>query len=1282
LSPQLDLWGPSETTPAESAAVSHGLRPYQEEAVRAIQRELEGNRSTLVVMPTGCHAPGQKVLRLDGALVAVENVRIGDLLMGPDSKPREVLCLHHGIGEMVAICPTKGSPWTVNRGHILTLVRTNDARKPGLVCDVSVDEWSRWSRTHKHVHKLFRTGVDFPQAKPLPVDPYFLGLWLGDGQKRLDSLCIFNKDPEVFAYLESFAESNGLVYRRSADGDKCPRLSIVGKRWHENPVLYAIRGILGDGFKIRVPTPVLSASKRDRLQALAGLMDSDGSLSGGGFDFISIERELADGVSFLARSVGLAAYVSKTKKTCQTGAVGDYWRVSISGDCAMVPTKIARKKADTRQQKKDVLRTGFSAEVKEDGEYFGFQLSGDGRYLLDDFTVTHNSGKTRVMTEVAQRRKDDKILILAHRDELLQQAVERFGRDCDETIGLDKAEDFAGDQRIVVGSIQTVSMPSRLERFAPGRFDLVMIDEAHHSPSTTYRRVVDYFGDAKVLGVTATPDRADEKAMGQVFDSVAFLYEIEDAINDGYLCDVRCSRIEIAGLDLSNVKTVAGDLNQGELDAVMAVEEVLLGVADATIREAGKRRTLLFTTSVANADKLAEILNRHREGCAMAVNGKTELDRRRGILKAHQSGDYQFLCNVGIACLDAETEILTDSGWIGYKEISTEHRIANWQTGGRVFFAPPRGIEIRKRKPGERMVSLETPRLSMRVTEDHRVLYRTWMQGDFLEARARDIVDKACALPICGIAEPSDMTVPDEEPQLQSRGRAIAAISHGLRKRHGLSVVESKVEAARRYDERQSLRYSQPHELTEADCQFIGFWLGDGGTTHLRRGGVEHTLHNDENLRDANAWIDELCRRIGVDFVKHKKPATWQWSIGRGTGFGPQRRRGLYRLEPYLEKAGTPYLWALNREQYAWLIEGFWMADGNHGKTAVPRAITSAGRVQIYNTNTALMNQLQGIGVARGFRCSLKTRSNGGPPHQPLHTLAVSDRCQHHMTKYRPQFEPGWKDEIVWCVKSDTSWIVARRRGSVFVTGNTEGYDDPAIACVAMARPTKSRAFYTQCVGRGLRILDGKPDCLILDFCGNSGRHKLASALDVLGGRYTEEEEEIAQELVKKNPGMKARDAIDQAHAQAEREKAMAEEAAKRAAIKAHAIYSKQTVDPFGVFHINADRERELAERFGGKIASDKQMKLLEKLKIPLPNGCTSQLASKLISTAFIRRDKHLATFSQLKTLQRYGINEINISFARAHDLLDALAANRWKPLPFPQLDSLMHRERQPGEDG
>jgi superfamily II DNA or RNA helicase len=495
------------------------------------------------------------------------------------------------------------------------------------------------------------------------------------------------------------------------------------------------------------------------------------------------------------------------------------------------------------------------------------------------------SGKTRVMTELVQRRKRDRVLLLAHRDELLQQARARFAHDCAELVGLDQAQVFAGDERIVVGSVQTVSRPDRLERFSPDRFDLIMVDEAHHAPAASYKRVLDYFAAAKVLGVTATPDRADEKAMGQIFESVAFLYEIEDAIRDGWLCEVACSRIQIAGLDLSSVRTVAGDLNQGELDAVMAAEEVLLGVADTTMREAGRRKTLVFTTSVENAHRLAEIMNRHRPDCARAVDGKTEIDERRGLLADHQDDKYQFLCNVGIA---------------------------------------------------------------------------------------------------------------------------------------------------------------------------------------------------------------------------------------------------------------------------------------------------------------------------------------------------------------------------------------------------TEGYDDPSISCVSVARPTKSRALYTQMVGRGLRIAKDKQDCLILDFVGNSGRHKLACALDVLGGRYTEEEEEIAQEIVAKNPGMQARAALDQAKVLADIDKQKREEAARRASIKAKAIYTKQKVDPFGVFHMDVQREREMAERFGGKVASDKQLSCLEKFGITIEPGMTSQLASKLIGTAIMRRQKDLASFKQLKVLQKAGINAVNISFKRASSIIDALARNGWKPLPFRQLDSLL----------
>jgi hypothetical protein len=238
----------------------------------------------------------------------------------------------------------------------------------------------------------------------------------------------------------------------------------------------------------------------------------------------------------------------------------------------------------------------------------------------------------------------------------------------------------------------------------------------------------------------------------------------------------------------------------------------------------------------------------------------------------------------------------------------------------------------------------------------------------------------------------------------------------------------------------------------------------------------------------------------------------------------------------------------------------------------------------------------------------------------------------------------------------------------------TEGYDDPSISCVSIARPTKSRALYAQMAGRGLRIAPGKEDCLLLDFVGNSGKHKLACALDVLGGHHSEREEEIAQELLTKNPQMKARAALDQAKVMAEIERQKAIEAARRAAIKGSAIYTKQQVNPFGVFHMDVEREVELAQRFGGKVASEKQLACLEKFGIPVPSGCTSKLASRLIGTAITRRQKDLASFKQLKTLQKYGINEINIGFRTASNIMDAIAKNGWKPLPFAQLDRLMGR--------
>src|SRR5262249_46304475 len=151
------------------------------------------------------------------------------------------------------------------------------------------------------------------------------------------------------------------------------------------------------------------------------------------------------------------------------------------------------------------------------------------------------------------------------------------------------------------------------------------------------------YGAAKVLGVTATPDRADEAAMGQVFDSVAFVYEIQQAIKDGWLCPIRVKQVLVGAIDLSGVSTVAGDLNAGELDAVMRAEEVLHGIVKPTVELAGDRRTIVFCTSVGAAHRAAEIFNRYKPDSARAVDGTTPTDERRRILRDHDAGRYQYL---------------------------------------------------------------------------------------------------------------------------------------------------------------------------------------------------------------------------------------------------------------------------------------------------------------------------------------------------------------------------------------------------------------------------------------------------------------------------------------------------------------------------------------------------------------------------------------------------------------------------------------------------------------
>jgi superfamily II DNA or RNA helicase len=270
------------------------------------------------------------------------------------------------------------------------------------------------------------------------------------------------------------------------------------------------------------------------------------------------------------------------------------------------------------------------------------------------------TGKTVLFAEIIRRRSGKRTIVVAHREELIFQAKDKIekwaGLDCEIEMGdLIASANLFTCMPVVIATVQTLVSgrgKKRMERFNPMDFDTLIIDEFHHAPADSYRAVIDYFKknpNLKILGVTATPDRTDEEALGQVCESVAFNYEIVDAISDGWLVPIEQQMVTIAGLDFSAVRTTAGDLNGADLAAIMEAEQNLHGLCAATLEIIGARQTIVFTASVKHAEMACNIFNRHKDGIAAWICGKTEKDHRRKLMKSVVDGHTQILCNVGVA---------------------------------------------------------------------------------------------------------------------------------------------------------------------------------------------------------------------------------------------------------------------------------------------------------------------------------------------------------------------------------------------------------------------------------------------------------------------------------------------------------------------------------------------------------------------------------------------------------------------------------------------------------
>jgi superfamily II DNA or RNA helicase len=253
------------------------------------------------------------------------------------------------------------------------------------------------------------------------------------------------------------------------------------------------------------------------------------------------------------------------------------------------------------------------------------------------------TGKTIVFSKLAEDcvAAGERVLILAHRGELLDQAADKMAQATGLGCAVEKAEDSCLNSwfRVVVGSVQTLMREKRLSQFPKDFFNTIIVDEAHHCLADSYQRVLNYFTDANVLGVTATPDRGDMRNLGQYFESLAYEYTLPKAIKEGYLCKIKAQTIPLK-LDLTGVGQQAGDFKTSDLGT--ALDPYLYQIAEEMTKYCFDRKTVVFLPLIKTSQKFRDILE-SKGFRAAEVNGESQ--DRAEVLVDFESGKYDVLCN-------------------------------------------------------------------------------------------------------------------------------------------------------------------------------------------------------------------------------------------------------------------------------------------------------------------------------------------------------------------------------------------------------------------------------------------------------------------------------------------------------------------------------------------------------------------------------------------------------------------------------------------------------------
>ncbi len=359
-----------------------------------------------------CFKKDTPIMLYNGKIKMVQDITVHDKLMGDDSKPRNVLALGRGREKMYRIEQVKGDDYTVNESHILSLKMTKPNTKGdkhktimGIryykndTVDISIKDYLNLPEYLKGCLKGYKVGVDFKERE-IDLDPYALGYWLGNGDKS--SFRITTIEPEVVDYFSKYAERYGLQLTQGKIGTNNETTynittgKLGGDDYSKNHLLNLLEKYNLINNK-HIPHEYKRNSKENRLKLLAGLIDSDGHYhqKTNCIEITQKNKVLADDILFLVRSVGIRGMIQECKKSCMYKGEkrgGTYHRITISGKgLDKIPVLLQRNIATRHKQIKNPMHTGITVVPLDEDEYYGFQIDGNSRFLLGDFTVAHNT---------------------------------------------------------------------------------------------------------------------------------------------------------------------------------------------------------------------------------------------------------------------------------------------------------------------------------------------------------------------------------------------------------------------------------------------------------------------------------------------------------------------------------------------------------------------------------------------------------------------------------------------------------------------------------------------------------------------------------------------------------------------------------------------------------------------------------------------------------------------------------------------------------------------------